>query len=169
MQRPYEFLCIVSGAYSDTEVTNFVSTIRAMLQEIGAQDIEAHTLGRRRLAYSLSPHINYGTYVLFTCMGVPEKMLVFQEKIRYVKGVVRNVLRVVTTRVRAPLPTFTGDVIQDRVAGKVDDATHVEIEMRTASEEPTSVTATKKTTLSQEELDKRIDKLLSEEMNVDKI
>lgn len=169
MMKNYEFLCIISGEETTNEVTNIIETLQSLLTETGAENVTNHLLGKRRLAYKLNGNVRYGTYILFTFVGNPENMSVFQEKMRYVKGVLRNVLRATTTRVNL-LPKFNDEVVEDVVnIPEQREKTDVEILMRTTGMEEPPAIETKKVVMSQDELDKRIDALLSEEVNVDKI
>lgn len=147
MQKLYEFLFIVSGEMTDTQVKAVATDVERMFTNINATEVQSHVLGKRRLAYKMERTMRFGTFVMVTAKAEPEAIAIFKEKVRYVKGIVRSSLTVV--KATTPVPTFN-----DRE------------EVRETAETPSEVPAVaeKAVSASKNELDRKIDALLTEEV-----
>ncbi len=176
MVRKYEFLFIVSGDESETRVKEIIGTIESAFADISATETKSHVLGKRKLSYALKGNVRYGTYVLTETMVDPIAVSSFHEKVRYVKGIVRSVLRAAGV---AKLETLTASfneterepsrpVFVEEVRAEVSDVP-TEISMHSASAPIEKVAISAQPKLSQEELDRRIDALLEKEMDTDKL
>lgn len=176
MVSKYEFLFIVSGDESETRVKEIIGIVEQSFADMKATDIVSHILGKRKLSYALKGNVRYGTYVLTETIVDPHLVAQFHEKIRYVKGIVRSVLRVAGV---AKLETFAATfneterpvsrpALVEDVRVEISDVPN-EISMHTASAPVEKVVIAAQPKLSQEELDRRIDALLEKEMDTDKL
>lgn len=147
MQKLYEFLFVVSGEMTDSQVKVVTTEVERLFTSVEATEVQSHVLGKRRLAYKMERTMRFGTFVMVTAKADTSAMVTFQEKARYLKGVVRSSLTIV--KATTPVPTFN-----DRE--EVRDAAPV------AHEVPAETV--KAVNLSQDELDRKIDALLTEEV-----
>ncbi len=177
----YEFFGVITPEYTETEVNTLVSTIKQALIDAGASDIAVSNMGKQRLAYVFPKKQHHGTYVLLTFVILPENVQMFKDKVRFVKGIVRSVIRVYKKDEKKSSVARDTMFVSSRkkepvlvVASSVSEPFVPEVAIRTASEEqivvrPVGQSSPSKVVLSQEELDKRIDALLNAEITPDSI
>lgn len=175
MQRQYELLSITSGTHSDADVKGILQTVTDALREAQMTDIHEYLLGKRRLAYPIRGNERFGTYALTTFKGEPSFIKLFNEKLRYIKGVMRTSLKEVKGAVNVVSfkereeenrPDITA--APPRIAAEVSLETIAHQASKTPV--PVATTTTARQVLSQEELDRRIDAILAQdEVNVEKI
>lgn len=157
---------VVPGDEVEDRVGEVTSTIETTLKSVGATDVNHKNLGKQRLAYPFQGRIRYGTFVLMDFGLDPDQVGAFKEKIRFVKGIARGVIR----HKSAEAPEVAEQSV-DLEEEKTDRSSQLEPEVaiRTAVKEEKSEELVgkkeEKPTLSQEELDKRIDELLAEEID----
>jgi len=150
MQKWYEFLFVVSGEMTETQAKSIAAEVEKILGTLKATNIETHILGKRRLAYKIERVVRYGTFVLIRAQAGSDAMANFKEKVRFVKGIIRSSLTVGSAV--PTLPTY------------VDKTEEVAVSTMEAKEEVVVSQSTKKAAaISQDELDKKIDALLTEE------
>lgn len=174
--KEYEYFCVVSQNLTEDETTALLGTIKQALVDVGAEKVSDQNMGKQRLAYPFPGKQAHGTFALIEFDIEPEKVAAFKEKIRFVKGIARSVVRV-----RAPkqverkreVPTAATTFVATDKAPVVEKAPErkvlePEIAIRTATTEQKAPVVAEvkeeKKQLSQEELDKRIDELLNEEV-----
>lgn len=151
MQKWYEFLFVVSGEMTETQAKTIAAEVEKILGTLKATNIETHILGKRRLAYKIERVVRYGTFVLIRAQAGSDAMATFKEKVRFVKGIIRSSLTVGSAV--ATLPTYVD---------KTEEMT-MPVEMKEKEEVVVSQSTKKAVAISQDELDKKIDALLTED------
>lgn len=71
--KNYEMLAVLPGTLTETEVTPLVASLKELVAKFGGAEIEAHDMGKSRLAYPLN-HIRYGYFSLIRFQAPAEKM-----------------------------------------------------------------------------------------------
>lgn len=173
--KQYEYFCVVSQSLTEDETTALLGTIKQALLDVGAEKVADQNMGRQRLAYPFPGKQAHGTFALIEFDIDPEKVSEFKEKIRFVKGIARSVVRV-----RAPkqevkkregaattfVPVATS-AVKRAIEKDKEKVVAPDIAIRTATADvpaPVAEVKEEKKQLTQEELDKRIDELLNEEV-----
>ena len=154
MQKWYEFLFVVSGEMTETQAKTIAAEVEKVLGTLKATNIETHILGKRRLAYKIERVVRYGTYVLIRAQAGTDAMATFKEKVRFVKGIIRSSLTVGAAV--ATLPTYID---------KTEEMA-MPVEVKEKSEQVVSQSTKKAAAITQDELDKKIDALLTEDTSV---
>ncbi len=171
--KQYEYFCVISQNVTEDEVKDLLGVIKQALLDVGAKNVADQNMGKQRLAYPFPGKQAHGTFALIEFDIEPEKVVEFKEKIRFVKGISRSVVRVRAQQQEKREEKSTGTTFASAEAGPVvkkvaaKKVLEPEIAIRTASAEKAPVAAPakeEKKQLSQEELDKRIDALLNEEV-----
>lgn len=152
MQKWYEFLFVVSGEMTETQAKTIAAEVEKILGTLKATSIETHILGKRRLAYKIERVVRYGTFVLIRAQAGSDAMATFKEKVRFVKGIIRSSLTVGSAV--ATLPTYVD---------KTEEMTMPVVEVKEKEEVVVSQSTKKAAAISQDELDKKIDALLTED------
>lgn len=171
--KKYEFFCVCAQELSDEEISSLVSTVVSALSDAGATHIQEKILGKQRLAYPFPGRQAYGTYVFIVFDAEPEVIDVFKQKIRFEQRIVRSVVRLfaadeaVSTRREVSDVASVSSEKHERVESVVASEPEVEVRKKVVEEsKPAEMPQVEeKTTLSQEELDKRIDALLNEDID----
>ncbi len=174
--KQYEYFCVVSQSLTEDEATTLLGTIKQALLDVGAENVADQNMGKQRLAYPFPGKQAHGTFALIEFDIDPEKVAEFKEKIRFVKGIARSVVRVRAPKKEVKERTGTASTFVPVATSEVTKAIEKDretvvapdIAIRTAtSDAPTAPVAEvkeEKKQLTQEELDKRIDELLNEEV-----
>lgn len=172
--RDYEFFCVLSQDFTEEESQQLLGTVKEALVSVGADGVEDQSLGKQRLAYQFPGRQAYGTFGLINFVAEPDSINAFKEKIRFEEGISRYVVRLRTVQTEKSAQKeevavkFSTKVEKEekKKAEVSDDVVSPEVEIRTGgteSEVPVAETKKEAPTLSQEELDKRIDALLSDD------
>lgn len=109
MQK-YELLLILPGTLNDQETEARSQEIVNLVKEF-AENVELQTMGKNRLAYPIK-QIRYGYYYTITFDAAVEKLQIIQQKL----GLLRDVLRAVISHFK------TGITAQQKIAYSTDNA-----------------------------------------------
>lgn len=66
-------LAVLPGTLTETEVAPLVASLKELVAKFGGAEIEAHDMGKSRLAYPLN-HIRYGYFSLIRFQAPAEKL-----------------------------------------------------------------------------------------------
>lgn len=173
--KKYEFFCVVSQDLTEQEVNGLVDNLKTTIGEVGGINLVEQLLGRQRLAYPFQGKQSYGTFVLLTFDIDPTSVVLFREKIKFFKGIVRSVIRVfdVASVSKKVKKDTTVQFATAPVESVVKEVRNVEPEIAMHEVAEPVIVAQKdavvaeKVVMTQEELDKRIDALLNDDINPD--
>ncbi len=73
-------LAVLPGTLTETEVAPLVTSLKELVEKSGGTDIQAHDMGKSRLAYPLN-HIRYGYFSLIRFQAPTEKMSEMKNRI----------------------------------------------------------------------------------------
>ncbi len=149
----YELLYIIAAKYTDAEIETLMGKIKSLVASAGGNVTEMHNLGRRKLAYPIS-HVRNGNYVLAYFEAEPSALAKLNEMLRLSADVLRHLV-VARSPYLTKIPSFA-------------ELT----EIRTDGEEPRPRPAAPiqqapvapQTPVTMEELDKKLDEILTEEV-----
>lgn len=152
--RKYEIIYIVPSKYTDAELDGVVGKVNGILKESGAELSDTYQLGKRRLAYPID-HQRNGSYMLTHFEAEPKSLLKMDQTLRLTDEVLRHMI-VERDPLLTQMPSFNET---DERRGEESRA-H---ERRTAPAAPKSA-PTKPKDVNMEELDKKLDEILTEEV-----
>lgn len=169
----YELLYIVSSTYTDEETTAIETKVGALITKVGATAESTKRLGKFRLAYPIN-HQRHGHYVMVLFTAEPQMVAKLEENLRITPEVLRHlILRAdeAGSDQKFELIQFVEvnvDTKDDRprrrekTEGK-DEVKSEEIKAGVAAlaEKPVAASEEK---ISTEELDKKIETALSEDV-----
>lgn len=152
----YELLYIIAAKYTDAEIEGLMEKIKGLVASAGGSVTEMHNLGRRKLAYPIG-HVRNGNYVLVYFEAEPEMLAKLNETLRLSADVLRHL-----TTARSPyltkIPSFA-ELTEIR-----DDS---EPQQRQAARPLPPVqqpVPANQPPVTMEELDKKLDEILTEEV-----
>lgn len=180
--KTYELMFIVPGTLAEAEVTPHVEAVEAVLAGIEATDVETKSLGKAKLAYPMR-HIRYGYFFATTFSVDPSRMPELQKQLNLQKELLRAMVNEAIdtnqTRNNVPSELITiekkQDLIDERkkafarykeeetptVAPKAvapkPEAAPVETEEAEATKEEVKEDAA----MSKEDIDKKLDEIIS--------
>ncbi|HTM68817.1 MAG TPA: 30S ribosomal protein S6 [Candidatus Binatia bacterium] len=150
----YELLYIIAAKYTDAEIEGLMEKIKGLIASAGGNVTEMHNLGRRKLAYPIS-HVRNGNYVLVYFEAEPEALAKLNEMLRLSADVLRHL---VTSR--SPylnkIPSFAELV---EIRGEGDDQPRPR-----PIQQVVQAPAIPAQPVTMEELDKKLDEILTEEV-----
>jgi small subunit ribosomal protein S6 len=155
MQK-YELLTILPAKYTESELEAMADKIKGQVTAAGGNVSEVHNLGKRRLAYPIG-NVRTGSYVLF-----------FFEAEGAVLGKLNDTLRLSTDLLRH-LIVERGPHITKLPAFTEEEARRERRPYEETRRQPTPVSAPiqqapSKEKISMEELDKKLDQILTEDI-----
>jgi small subunit ribosomal protein S6 len=152
----YELLYIIPAKYTDAEIASLMEKVKGMVTTAGGNVSEMHNLGKRKLAYPIN-HVRHGNYILNYFEAEPEMLAKLNDTLRLSTDVVRHL---VTAR--------------DKYLTNIPSLAEVEAPIgREEGERPRPMAppvqkpipaAAVKDPMSMEELDKKLDEILTEEV-----
>lgn len=154
MER-YELLYIIPAKYTEAEIAQLMERVKGIVVSAGANVSEMHDLGKRKLAYPIQ-HVRHGNYVLVYFEADAATVAKLNETLRLSTEVLRHMI-----------------VTRDPYLTNIPSL--VEVEQRSDSDEPRPRTmaaapvmqqapVAKQDPLTMEELDKKLDEILTEEV-----
>jgi len=152
MGKKYEILYIIPGKYTDEEIGAITEKVKGILTEAGASVAETHHLGKRKLAYPIK-HVRHGNYVLSYFEAETDIISKINATLRLTGEVLRHLIVERDPRI-TELPSFAEaewPVERERVR-------------RPRPELKPQEAPGKKEAVSIEELDKKLEEILTEEV-----
>ena len=151
----YELLYIVPAKYTDAELDSLMEKVKGMVATAGGNVTEMHSLGKRKLAYAIG-QVRNGNYVLNYFQAEPASLAKLNDTLRLSTDIVRHLV-----------------VVRDKYLVKIPSLVEVEASRGEDEERTRAVAApivrvqapvVPKDPMSMEELDKKLDEILTEEV-----
>ena len=148
--QKYELLYILPAKYTDEELKGMIDKTGAVLTGLGAEVKETHSLGRRKLEYAIKD-VRNGDYVLVYFEAEPAKLAKINDTLRLNSDLLRHMTVKRDMRIFG-IPSFKDE---EPRRGHRHDNRHNKREV-----------APRKTVapISMEDLDKKLDEILTEEV-----
>jgi len=147
---------IIPSKYTEGEMDGIIKKVNSMLEESGAKLSDTHNLGKRRLAYPISDQRN-GTYIITYFESEPAELAKMDQTIRLSGEVMRHIIIE-----RDPHITQMPNLIE------VEDRRSEENRERQSESTPVravpSKPVAKPESVNMQELDKKLDEILTEEV-----
>lgn len=153
----YELLYIVPAKYTDSEISSLMEKVKGMVVTAGGNVTEMHNLGKRKLAYSIG-QVRNGNYILNYFSAEPSALAKLNDTLRLSTDIVRHLV-----------------VSRDKYLVKIPSLVEVETARGEDGERPRAMAVAPvapkvqaavipKDPMSMEELDKKLDEILTEEV-----
>lgn len=158
MTNHYEVVAIVAGTVSDEDLPKVQEDIHKELSGIEAVIRSESSLGRRRLAYTIAKQ-QFGTYLVYQIDAESEAVATLERALRLNPQIVRHLIvieKVLTNEQKAARAALKERLQAKRAVAE----SKVAAEARTAETKPQE-------TLSKEQLDKKLDTILEEDITID--
>lgn len=158
MTNHYEVVAIVAGTVSDEDLPKVQEDIHKELSGIEAVIRSESSLGRRRLAYTIAKQ-QFGTYLVYQIDAESEAVATLERALRLNPQIVRHLIvieKVLTNEQKAARAALKERLQAKRAVAE----SKVAAEARTAETKPQE-------TLSKEQLDKKLDTILEEDISID--
>lgn len=149
----YELLLILPGTLDEKEVEGRAEEMLSIVKEHGS-DVELHSMGKNRLAYPIK-QIRYGYFYTVTFSADTEKAKALEEKLRLHREVLRFMVTHFSTNLTA----------QQKIAYTTDGSgitRMVEKEVGEKIESPKEESSAKAEKINLEEINKKLDDLMGE-------
>lgn len=180
--KQYELLIVLPGTLEESAVPGMIDEVKTIVEKHGGTNISTQNRGKSRLAYPMR-HIRYGYFgiILFTAEGntIPEVQKELSLRREFLRAIVTTfdpAKRAETEKKlgrthEGPVRTlssvferFGGDVKKDDVEVKEEVAPEKE-ETQSESSEPAPEAAEEPApTLQMEDIDKKLDQLLEDDL-----
>ena len=151
----YELLYIIAAKYTDAEIEALMEKIKGIVTSTGGNVTEMHNLGKRKLAYPIS-HVRNGNYVLVYFEAEPAAMAKLNEMLRLSTDVLRHLV-VSRSPYLTKIPSFA-ELTEIRQDG--DEPQRPRPMAPPIQQAP----IVPQTPVTMEELDKKLDEILTEEV-----
>ena len=157
----YEIMYIVPLKAGAEESTATQDKVRAMLQAEGTKITLEDAMGKKKLAYPIE-HIRHGSYVVIECDLEPELVKKVSDWLRLSSEILR--FQIIAKKLKTPEQLAREKAFQEKLA-RMHAQTAVE-----TKPEPEVVTVkpitkdTNKTKIQLDELDKKLEQILEEEV-----
>ncbi|MDD5252173.1 MAG: 30S ribosomal protein S6 [Patescibacteria group bacterium] len=151
MQK-YELLFILPAKYTDAELVEMSNKVKGICENTGVKVTETHHLGRRRLAYPIK-NVRNGNYILFYFESDAAAAAKLNDVLRLTTDILRHL---VTTR--DPHLTKIPSLVEEEPRRDRDR------DERPARFERPAPPPPPKEKVNIEELDKKLDQILTEEI-----
>lgn len=150
----YELLYIIPAKYTEAEIDALTEKVSGVVSAAGAKVTETHQLGKRKLAYPIN-NVRHGTYVMSYVEAEADVMSKLDQTLRLSTDVLRHLLIERDPKIKEiPSLVETPDERRGERGERRSDRREAPRSQRTA----------KKSDMSMEELDKKLDKILTEEV-----
>lgn len=154
----YELLYIIAAKFTDAEIEALMEKINGIITSVGGKVTEKMNLGRRKLAYPIS-HVRNGNYVLVHFDAEPAVMAKLNDFLRLSADILRHLITVKSPYL-TKVPSFA-EVADIRTEGEEAPAGQP---MRPRQMAPRAAAAKPAAPVSMEDLDKKLDQILTEEV-----
>ena len=178
----YEVFFIVPGAMKDEEALETIGKVKKLLEDLEGKITKEDNWGRKSLAYPIK-HETQGTYGLFEFDLDPKQLQELNKRMRLSREILRYL--VVKAKIKTAADLAEEEKIKEKIASKKKEAMKEKIEVaekekkedaeiktkkavtqekieKSASPKPSTE---KKEKVSMEDLDKKLDELLSEDLD----
>jgi small subunit ribosomal protein S6 len=153
MER-YELLYIIPAKYTEAEIAQLMERIKGVVIAAGANVSEMHDLGKRKLAYPIQ-HVRHGNYVLAYFEADAAAVAKLNDTLRLSAEILRHMIVA-----RDPYLTNIPSLVEVEQRAEGDDAPRPRQMAAPVQQAPVAV----KDPLTMEELDKKLDEILTEEV-----
>lgn len=153
MER-YELLYIIPAKYTEAEITQLMERVKGIVVSAGANVSEMHDLGKRKLAYPIQ-HVRHGNYVLTYFEAETAVVAKLNEILRLSAEILRHMIVA-----RDPYLTNIPSLVEIEQRAEGDEAPRPRPMAPPVQQAPVAV----KDPLTMEELDKKLDEILTEEV-----
>ena len=150
----YELLYIIPAKFTDAEIDTLVKKISGLVTNAGATISGTHNLGKRKLAYPID-NVRTGHYVLTFFESETAVAYKLNDVFRLSTDILRHLLTV-----RDPHITAIPSLIEEEVRATRDD----ESPRRPAPAPARPIAPATEKPITMEELDKKLDEILTEEI-----
>lgn len=159
--KQYELLYIVPAKYTEAELGALIEKISGIVAAGGGKVVETHQLGKRRLAYPIDK-VRNGNYVMAYVEADPEAVKKMDTNLRLSTDLVRHLIIERDPRI-TKVPSLI-ETAEER-GGERSDRSGDRRERRDRKPAaPKQQAAAKGSGMSEGELDKKLDKILTEEV-----
>lgn len=161
--KHYELMSIFPGTLTEEELAPLVGSVEQTITDVGGGKIQQETLGKSRLAYPMK-HIRYGYFYFFRFEAEPEQAHVLSQKMRLLNTVLRSLIQIYNPEKQAQAE----EQRKKMAAAQLQQITQTaETEEKVETQAPAAPeTAPEKTekheSVSIEEIDKKLDEILDE-------
>lgn len=168
----YELLYIIPSTLTDEEVGGVETKVAAVLTKFGAQIESTKRLGKLRFAYSIN-HQRHGHYVLMMFVAETSALAKIEENLRITTDVLRHLTLCADEAGEqkfdlVPFTEVNVDLKDERSSRRRDkapeEATKEEVKEETKENDVKEVPAPSHQEISSEELEKKIETALSEDV-----
>jgi len=101
--RTYETVTIVKPQLSDTEVAQFVTTVKELVAKHGGEVTSEEKLGRRKFTHEVN-HVRDGFYLYLKFKAEPKFVKVFEDALKLNEKVLRSMTMVAVEVKVKPAP-----------------------------------------------------------------
>jgi small subunit ribosomal protein S6 len=161
--KQYELLYIIPAKYTEAEIGALTEKIGGIVAAGGAKVVETHQLGKRRLAYPIE-NVRNGSYVMSYVEGEPEAMAKVEMNLRLSTDLVRHLIIERDARI-TKIPSLV-ETAEERGGERGERGERRERREgdRNKPSAPKQQAAAKGSGMTEGELDKKLDKILTEEV-----
>jgi len=155
--KHYELTSLVPGSIPETEHDSINSEITGWITSLGGKVTSQDSLGRKKLAYPINKE-KYGNYFVFEFDLEPENLLELKKKLKLFAKIERYML--IIKRPLTEKELTQRERAQKRAHSSAKETVH------TKKEEPAKVkeSETDESKIKLEELDKKLDELLDQDI-----
>jgi small subunit ribosomal protein S6 len=151
--KQYELLYIIPAKYTEAEVKSIMDKTKGIIESAGAAKVsEMHNLGKRRLAYPIG-QVRFGNYVLVWLEAEPKTVAKIDELLRLDIEVTRHLITLRDKNIKT-IPSFAEEEPKHRD----------ERDERPRFAAPMQAPMLPAAPVNPEELDKKLDAILNEEV-----
>ena len=151
-RKQYEILYIIPAKYTEAEVKSLMDKIKGIIEVGNAKVLEMHNLGKRRLAYPIG-QVRFGNYVLAWFDAETTAIAKIDELLRLNIDITRHLITLRDKNIKT-IPSFAEEEPKHRD----------EREERPRFAAPTQAPIIPSAPVNPEELDKKLDAILNEEV-----
>ncbi len=163
--QPYELCALLPGSITPAEIQERTKQVAGLLAEIKAEVKVTHTMGRKKLAYTIEGQ-THGEYLVWLFEAEPQAVQLLSEKLRLAAAVTRHAI----TKLEGITIPERAQNLQDTKAGKsiakeeTEEVSREERQMRVAQTPRAVIESSehkrdeKKASLA--ELDEKLDEIL---------
>ncbi len=163
--KHYELMTIFPGTLTEEELAPIVASVEQTATEAGAAKIEKETLGKSRLAYPIK-HIRYGYFYFFRFEAEPDQAHNLAQKLRLLSNVLRSLIQIYDPAKQAQAEEQRKKTAAAQLQQMTQTAETEEKEETPAAaapqEAPVEKVEKKRESVSIEEIDKKLDEILDE-------
>lgn len=163
----YELLYIIPTQYSETEITGVEKTVSGLIEKAGGEISKTKNLGKIKLAYPIKKSA-YGTYVLVFFQAEPSVLKELNRNLRIAEEVLRHVIVTVSPAAQEKeylLEAYTAPLGEDGMP--IRRKKPLAKKSAVAIAPPAPIKSSEASSLSLEELDKKLDEILEQDFSKD--